>query len=323
MQGVVADIGGTNARFALVEDIAAPTPVLQHIVGYKVADHETLAMALERYFDEVAGDERPRRAAIAVACPVLGDRVRLTNNAWQFSQAELSRLLGFEKLTVLNDFAAQALSLPHLGDHQLAHIRNVPEPDLTSDTLAVLGPGTGLGVAGLHIDGPRHTVFTSEGGHISFAAANDIEYEVMKRLNRRYDRVSYERILSGQGLRNLYEALAQIMDLPCEAYDPTDITSHALADDDALCRRTLDIFCAVLGEFAGDVALMLRARHVYLTGGIVPRFIEFLRNSAFRERFEAKGRFMDLMRRTPVSVIVEPSPGLIGAAASLQKAEGL
>ena len=320
MRGVVADIGGTNARFALVDDLAAARSTLSHVINYKVADHATLAVALERYFDEVS-EERPRRAAIAVACPVLGDRVRFTNNGWQFSQAELIRLLELEQLKVFNDFAAQAMALPYLAAHQLADIGEVPEPDLTSDTLAVLGPGTGLGVAGLHLGGERHTVFTSEGGHVAFAAADDLEFEVLKLLNRRYDRVSYERILSGQGIRNLYEALGQIMDQHVEAYDPTAITAHALAGDDPLCAQTLERFCAILGGFAGDVALMLRARHVYLTGGILPRFIEFLRHSGFRRRFEAKGRFSDLMRRTPVSVIVEPSPGLVGAAAALQQME--
>ncbi|RME64430.1 MAG: glucokinase, partial [Alphaproteobacteria bacterium] len=303
MSGLVADIGGTNARFAIVEDVAGAQLALSHARSLKVAEHATLAVAMERYLEDVEG-ARPSHAALAVACPVVGDRVRLTNNAWQFSQAELADLMGFERLLVMNDFVAQARALPYLKDHQLAHIRQVPEPDLTSDTLAVLGPGTGLGVAGLHLDGERHTVFTSEGGHMAFAALDDVEYEIVKALGKRYERVSYERLLSGQGLRNLYEALAQVMGVECEPYDPTDITSHALANDDSLSRSTLERFCAILGSFAGDVALMLRARHVYLTGGILPRFIDFLKNSDFRARFEAKGRFADLMRRTPVSVIV-------------------
>lgn len=318
MQGLVADIGGTNARFAIVEKLEADTPVLHHIRGLKVADHATLAIAIERYLDDVAIDH-PKSAALAVACPVLGDRVRLTNNAWQFSQAELSRLLGFQELSVINDFAAQALALPHLGDGQLVHLRNIPEPDHTSDTLAVLGPGTGLGVAGLHLDGDRHTVFTSEGGHMSFAPLNDLEFEIAQLLTKRYGRVSYERLICGQGIRNLYEALAQILDKECESFDPADITRHALSNDDDLSRLTLETFCAIFGTFAGDVALMLRARHIYIGGGIVPRFIDFFKQSGFAARFEDKGRFRDLMQRTPVSVIIEPNPGLLGAAASLLK----
>lgn len=318
MQGLVADIGGTNARFAMVEDIHATHPKLSHCQSLQVAEHATLSVAIERYL-EAQNLSHPKAAGIAVASPVLGDRVRLTNNNWQFSQAELSQMLGFEELHVLNDFAAQALALPHLREDQLKHIRNVPEPDLTSDTLAVLGPGTGLGVAGLHLDGPRQTVFTSEGGHMSFAPLTPLEFEIAQVLSKRYERVSFERLLCGQGVRNLYEALTQIKDVPCEAYDPAQITEKAVEGSDHICVETLELFCAILGTFAGDVALMLRARHVYIGGGIVPRFIDFFKNSAFRERFEAKGRFLDLMRRTPVSVIIDKHPGLIGAAASLNK----
>ena len=318
MHGLVADIGGTNARFAIVDDVDSEHPRLSQIRGLKVAEHSTLAVAIERYLDDV-NIERPRVAALAVACPVLGDRVRLTNNNWQFSQAELATMAGFEQLKVLNDFAAQALSLPHLGDDQLVHVRNVPEPDLTSDTLAVLGPGTGLGVAGLHLNSARNTVFTSEGGHMSFAPLTDLEFEIAQLLSRRYDRVSYERLICGQGIRNLYEAVGQIRGVEFHAYDPSEITERAVNGNDALCRETLEHFCAIFGSFAGDVALMLRARHVYIGGGIVPRFIEFFKQSGFRARFEAKGRFIDLMRRTPVSIIVEANPGLIGAAASLNQ----
>ncbi|MGD8326162.1 MAG: glucokinase [Sphingomonadales bacterium] len=318
MKGLVADIGGTNARFAIVEDVDELHPRLSHCETLLVADNATLDLAIERYLENQKL-ERPKAAAFAVACPVVGDLVKLTNNDWQFSQNAIRTKMDFERFHVFNDFSAQALALPHLMDDQLRHVQNLSDGDPASNVLAVLGPGTGLGVAGLLLDDRHHQALASEGGHMSFAPLNDLEFEIARILGQRYGRISYERLLCGQGIRNLYEALTDLRDVKCESYAPSEITANAVDGSDENCTETLSLFCAILGGFAGDIALMLRARHIYIGGGIVPRFVEFFKDSDFLTRFEAKGRFKSLMHNTPVSVITEKHPGLIGAAASLNK----
>ncbi|MFZ5609227.1 MAG: glucokinase [Pseudomonadota bacterium] len=317
MTALVADIGGTNARFALAEAGENGAPDLRCQRTLLCAAHGSLARAIDAYWREVGTAQRPRRAALAVASPVLGDEVRLTNNPWRFSQAALAAELGLERLHVLNDFAAIARALPVLSPAHLAPVGAAAAPRRAGDSLAVLGPGTGLGVAGLLQEKGRRHVIASEGGHISFAPLDAVEEAILHILMPRYGRLSYERLLCGEGLRILYEALGEILKLPVEALSPADITARAQEGKDALSRQSLMRFCAILGAFAGDVALMLGARQVYIAGGIVPRFIDFLRASPFRAQFEAKGRFAGLMRQTPVDVITAPYPGLIGAAVAV------
>ena len=321
--GLVADIGGTNARFALV-DRAGAAQDLRDVHILRCADYPTLEDAVETYLDQAGAAARPRTAVIAVAGPVTGDVINLTNHVWRFSVSTARRHLGFDALEVANDFNAIAQSVPHLPADGLVGVGEVASdaPGRTAPgqrtTLAVLGPGTGLGAAGLLVrpDGP--IVLESEAGHANFAPCDAIEVQISDVLLKRFPRVSNERLISGPGLRNLYEALVEIHGATAEILAPADITRRALDDADSLCVQTLERFCAILGSVAGDIALVMGAwGGVYIGGGIPPRIIDFLKRSDFRRRFEAKGRFEKLMTTIATNVIVHPHPGLIGAAAAL------
>lgn len=314
---LVADIGGTNARFALC-DPADPALVLHEPRSLKAAGFASLQHAAEHYLAEVG--LRPARAAIAVACPVAGDEIRLTNRAWAFSRSELQQRLGLDALTIINDFGAVARAVPRLGPTERAVLHGAADAPLAGP-VTVMGPGTGLGVA-LLVGSPVHgwQVVETEGGHASFAPIGEEEHRVARWTTARFGRTSTERLLSGVGLSHIHAALA--VDTPHAASeplrDPADIVAAALDGHDLLARRTLARFCAILGSVAGDAALLHGARSVVIAGGIVPRFIPFLRASAFRERFLAKGRFADWLAQVAVQVVTHPEPGLLGAAAALQ-----
>jgi glucokinase len=318
---LVADIGGTNARFALT-DRAAATPVLREQRTLPCADFASLQHAAESYLAAVGA--KPARAVIAVASPVTGDAIRLTNRAWSFSTAELRSALGLSRLTILNDFAAVAWAVPALGaaDRETLHGDPAAAP---AGPVSVLGPGTGLGVALLVGDAARGwQVVPTEGGHVTFAPIGDEERLLARWMDARHGRTSNERLLSGAGIAQIDAALAAGTDSPtldqlaAPLRDPAAIVAAALDGHDAVARRTLARFCAVLGSVAGDTALIHGARTVMIAGGIVPRFIPFLRASAFRERFLAKGRFAALLEGVAVHVITHPMPGLLGAAVALR-----
>jgi len=318
---LVADIGGTNARFALV-DRSAAAPVLLEQRALSCADFASLQHAAENYL--AATGARPARAAIAVASPVTGDAVRLTNRAWSFSTAELRGALGLSRLTILNDFAAVAWAVPALGACDREVLHGEPSAPLAGP-VSVLGPGTGLGVALLVGDAARGwQVVATEGGHVTFAPIGDEERLIARWMDARHGRASNERLLSGAGIAQIDAALAAGTDSPAldqltaPLRDPAAIVAAALDGRDAVARRTLARFCAVLGSVAGDCALLHGARTVIIAGGIVPRFIPFLRASAFRERFLAKGRFAALLEGVAVQVVTHPMPGLLGAAVALR-----
>lgn len=320
---MVADIGGTNARFALT-DVAAPRPELLQQRALRNAEFASLQHAIEHYLDSVAA--RPTRAAIAVACPVGGDEIRLTNRAWSFSRAELQRRLGLASLAMINDFGAVARAVPALATGDVVSLHGSDDGVLRGP-VSVLGPGTGLGVAQLVGDETRGwQVVETEGGHVSFAALGDEEHAIARWLGAKFGRVSNERLLCGAGLSHIEAALAAGDDLASARdaravfHDPATIVEAALDGHDLLARRTLARFCAVLGSVAGDCALMHGARTVLIAGGIVPRFIPFLRSSAFRERFLAKGRFATWLESVSIGVITHPHPGLLGAAMALRAA---
>jgi glucokinase len=320
---LVADIGGTNARFALT-DIGAQTPVLHEQRTLPNADFASLKHAAETYLAAVGS--RPARAAIAVASPVTGDAIRLTNRAWSFSQHELREALGLAQLHVLNDFGAVAWAVPALTGEQRETLHGDPSATLAGP-VSVLGPGTGLGVALLVGDGGRGwQVVPTEGGHATFAPIGDEERLLARWMDARHGRTSNERLLSGAGIAQIDAALAAGGDSPtldqlnAPLRDPAAIVAAALEGHDAIARRSLARFCAVLGSVAGDCALLHGARTVMIAGGIVPRFIPFLRASAFRERFLAKGRFAALLENVAVHVITHPTPGLLGAAVALRQA---
>ena len=320
---MVADIGGTNARFALT-DLAAPQPQLLQQQSLRNAEFASLQHAAEHYLAQVG--EKPGRAAIAVACPVGSDEIRLTNRAWSFSRRELQRRLQLERLHLLNDFGAVAWAVPALADGDLVTLHGAHDAPL-SGPVSVLGPGTGLGVAMLVGDAARGwQVVETEGGHVSFAALGDEEQAIARWMTAKFGRVSNERLLCGAGLSHIDGALAagddlsSALDARAQFRDPAAIVEAALDGHDLIARRTLARFCAVLGSVAGDAALIHGARTVMIAGGIVPRFLPFLRSSAFRERFLAKGRFAAWLESVTIRVITHPNPGLLGAAMALRAA---
>jgi glucokinase len=316
---LLADIGGTNARFAWQEAMDAP---LRDAATLPTREHPTLASAIRHYL-AAAAIRTPPWCAIGIANPVVGDRVQMTNHAWSFSISALQAELGFERLQVLNDFTAMALALPELQPHELRQVGGTTT--VAGAAMALLGPGTGLGVSGLLASGgPGGWVaLQGEGGHVSLAAATAREAAVVESLRRRYGHVSAERAVSGPGLEALHEALSQLDGAgECQPLPVAEICARALAATDARCAEALGLFCAFLGSVAGDLALTLGARGgVYVGGGIVPRLGEAFVRSPFRARFEDKGRFRSYLEAIPVYVIDTPlSPALRGAARALDRA---
>lgn len=320
---MVADIGGTNARFALT-NLQHATPHLSHHQSLPCAEFASLQYAAEHYLESVGG--QPTHAAIAVASPGGSDEIRLTNRAWSFSRRELQKSLGLDALDVLNDFGAVAWAVPALGPADVVTLHGAHDAPLRSP-VSVLGPGTGLGIALLTGDAASGwRVVETEGGHVDFAPLGEEEKQIATWLNARFDRVSNERLLSGTGLSHIDAALASgddlspALDQRATFRDPAAIVDAALAGHDLIARRALARFCAVLGSVAGDAALIHGARTVMIAGGIMPRFIPFLRSSAFRERFLAKGRMAAYLESVAIRVITHTAPGLLGAAMYLRAA---
>lgn len=316
---LVADIGGTNARFAL----ALPgrhRPELQHVEKLRTSEYASLQQATRHYLQAV--DVRPERAAIAVACPVRDDDIRLVNRAWSFNRGELAAKLGIDELHVLNDFGATARAVATLepGEFELLH---GPDDDRLHTPISVIGPGTGMGMA-LLVDCPQHQwrVIETEGGHISFAPLGTEERRIHDWLAARHGRVSIERALSGSGLAKIHAILAGMPASRTETSEaklrsPASVVARALGGEDQAARAALARFCAILGSVAGDTALIHGAWTVAIAGGIVPRFIPFLKSSAFRERFLDKGRFAAHLEKVRILVVTHPEPGLLGAALSI------
>ena len=334
MRALVADIGGTNARFALT-DLQAQTPVIFQEKSLAAAEFASLQHAAEHYLNGLPGglETHPKYAAIAVASPVSGDEIRLTNRAWSFSQRELQAALKLEKLTVLNDFGAVAHAVAAFTEADRTVLYGDPNAELAGP-ISVIGPGTGFGVA-LLVGGHQRSadqarewhVVETEGGHISYAPLGEEEHAIERWFTARFGRTSNERLLSGAGLSHIDAALSggghpSLQPAQQALRDAAEIVAAALDGHDLLARKTLARFCAVLGSVAGDTALIHGARTVVIAGGIVPRFIPFLRTSAFRERFLAKGRFAAYLESVAIHVVTHPHPGLLGAAAALRASEG-
>ncbi|BAL93601.1 glucokinase [Rubrivivax gelatinosus] len=315
---LVADIGGTNARFALVDGAGAPPRDIHRVrcADYAGPVEAARAYLAERQAAAGTGWQAPDWAAFAVATPVGQDRIELTNSAWSFSRAESEAALGLDGLLMLNDFEALALSLPGLAPQQLRAHGALPA---ARGTLAVLGPGTGLGVGGLLETAHGWRAIAGEGGHATLAAGDDFEAEVLRVVRGEFEHVSAERLLSGIGLPTLYRAIARVRGEAAAELTAEEIGTRGADGSDALCAATLDSFCAMLGGFAGNVALTFGARGgVFIGGGIVPRFADFFFASRFRERFEAKGRFRAYLEAVPTALIVEPYAALYGAAAAIE-----
>jgi glucokinase len=308
---VLADIGGTNARFALARD-----GEILHGAHLAVADYPGPREALDAFLAGTGPLPAPRRAALAVAGPVEGETARLTNSPWRVAAAELQSSFGFDQVILVNDFAAVAWAVPRLGAGDLVSIG--AGHARAQAPVAVIGPGTGLGVAGLIQAESGPVVLVTEGGHVTMAPADEREADILASLRRRYGHVSAERVLSGDGLVNLFATLAEL-----EGWDPAsptaaEITRRALAGADPRCAAALDAFCAMLGTVAGNLALTLGALGgVYIAGGVVPRFADYLAASKFRARFESKGRFRDYLAKIPTRVVSHSDPAFLGLAALL------
>ena len=310
---LVADVGGTNARFGWVQDVGRG---VDHVRQMSVAGQPGPADAVRAYLSLLPAGSRPRRAAIAVATAVRGDLVELTNSHWRFSRAALQAELGLETLLVLNDFEALALSLPRLKASQLRPHASLPS---ARGTLAVIGPGTGLGVGGVVETARGWVALPGEGGHATLAPADDFESALLQQVRGHYAHVSAERLLSGIGLPVLHDAVLAVCGAPAGPLSAEQIVERGLAGD-ALCSRTLDSFCALLGGFAGNVALTLGARGgVYIGGGVVPRLGERFFASQFRARFEAKGRFQAYLAAIPTALITDTLAALAGAALAIEQ----
>ena len=311
---LVGDVGGTNARFGLV----SPDGSLLHSRVLADADYPGIAEAIDTYLADRGGLPRPRRGAIAIASPVAGDEVRMTNHPWAFSIPGLRQRLRFNRLAVINDFTAQALALPHLKDGDRTVIGGGRAE--AGAPIGVLGPGSGLGVSGLIPAGKKWLPLTGEGGHATMSPYTDREGAVLGAMRRHFDHVSAERALSGPGLVNLYNALAEVDGVPAQQFTAAQITDEATAKEDSRCREATGMFCAMLGTVAGNLALTLGARGgVYIGGGIVPRLGERFATSQFRERFEAKGRFRTYLAAIPTYVVTHQLPAFLGCAAALME----
>ncbi len=315
---LLADLGGTNVRFALAEPGDAQPLRLDSVRRYRVRDFGTLAEAIAQYFDDTG--HRTRRAIIAAAGRIVdGETVQITNNPWAVSAHNLQAKLSLEAVRLVNDFAAQSMAVPLLTPEYLVAVGKPALPVLgarPNQTFVVMGPGTGLGVGGLLLRDHHCSVLESEGGHAGFAAHTAEDVAILQRLNQRFGRVSNERMICGNGLVNLYLALADIAGQEAEELNPEDITARAVAGTDPLCVRTVQTLAGIFGAVAGDLVLTMGGWDgVYLTGGVLPILLPWLQHGGFRERFEAKGRFRDSMERVPTVAIVHPEPGLLGAAA--------
>ncbi len=313
---LLADVGGTNARFALE---LAPGQ-LEAVQVLACGDYATFADALRAYLSlpTVSAYGQVAHAAVAIANPVDGDQIRMTNHHWQFSIEAVRREVGLETLLVVNDFYALARSLPHLpasGKVQVgAGVARAGAP------LGLLGAGTGLGVSGLIPAGGNWIALNSEGGHVGFSPANPLEVEILQFAWREFEHVSSERFLSGAGVELIYRALAHIQGQTLEKLSAPEITRRALAGECALSDQVIEVFCGMLGCAAGNLTVTLGAQGgVYIGGGIVPRLGQRFADSCFRSRFEKKGRFAAYLAQVPTYVITAEYPAFLGVSAVLSE----
>lgn len=315
---LIADIGGTNARFALA-DTGSGQPLMDNSIRrHAVADFATLAEAARHYLDDMG--VKPQHAVLAVAGHIRQGEVYATNNPWHITTDSIRESLDMTSARLINDFAAQSLCLPLL-DTDTTHAIGQPARPLIghadTQTFAVIGPGTGLGVGALLWREGIPRALETEGGHASFAPGDEMEIEILRYLQARHGRISSERLVSGEGLVNLYQALAAVEGYQADALTPEQITAQADTGTDTLCSRVVDRFCAIFGAICGDAVLYTGGWDgAYLAGGLPPRLLPWLEKGGFRRRFEDKGRLGESMRHTPTTVITHPHAGLLGAAAS-------
>ncbi|MCB2074920.1 MAG: glucokinase [Novosphingobium sp.] len=318
MDLVAVDIGGTHARFAVASVAGDGTIALAEPITLKTGDHVSLQTAWEDFARRL-GQAVPKAAAIALAGPVSGETVRLTNNSWTIHPGRLAGQLGLDRVMVLNDFAAVAHAAANVSDDQFQHLAGPDEPLPQSGTISVIGPGTGLGVAHFHRFAGGYHVQATEGGHVDFAAVDAIDDAILQRLRKRHRRVSVERVVSGPGVVEIHAALAVLEKRDVPELDDRTIWERGMSGEDALCAAAVERFCLSLGSVAGDYALAHGASGVVIAGGLGYRIREVLRSSGFAERFRFKGRYEQMMAGLPVKLITHPQPGLFGAAAAFAR----
>ena len=311
---VALDVGGTHARFARAR-IDNGRIELGEPITLNTSDYASLQTAWEE-FARASGGPVPRAASIAIAAPIVGDTIRMTNNSWIFRTDAIDEQLGLDKVTLINDFGAVAHAVARTPEEQLVHIAGPDKPLPERGTVTVVGPGTGLGVAHFHRFPGGYHVQSTEGGHIDFAPLDEIDDRMLAKLRKEHRRVSTERVHSGPGIWEIYQALAAVEKRPVEPTDDRTIWERGLAREDSLALAAVDRFCASLGSVCGDYALAHGASALVLAGGLGLRLRELLPKSGFGERFRFKGRYTEMMAGIPVKMIVHPQPGLYGAAAA-------
>lgn len=313
----VVDIGGTNARFALAR-LSETGIELSDIRRYGTGDYSSLAAAWHGFARD-HGNVLPRAASIAVAGAVGGETVKLANSPWVVRPRALHQELGLDQLTLVNDFGAIAHAVDAFSEEDLEWLSGPRVGRPTEGVITVIGPGTGLGVAMVLRRSSGHHVIETEGGHMDFAPLDAIEEQILARLRSRHLRVSVERIVSGPGLANVYEAIAAIEGTPAKMRDDPSLWAAAIGGSDELAATALDRFCMSFGSVAGDIALAQGASAVVLAGQLSKRIAEKLRGGNFIERFRSKGRYRSLMESIPILLCRHDEPGLYGAAAAFRK----
>ncbi len=317
-QIIAVDIGGTHARFARADVADGRVRSLGDPVTLKTTDYASFQTAWEG-FAATLSTPIPRLAAIAIACPIRGDVLQLTNNPWIIRPALINAKLGVDAHVLVNDFEAVGHAVAQVPDDDLHSICGPDAPLPASGIITIVGPGTGLGVAQVLRENGRYHVLATEGGHMDFAPLDGIEDAVLADLRHHYRRVSVERVVSGPGLAAIYNVLARIEGRDVPVRDDTALWTAALDGSDSLAAAALDRFCLSLGAIAGDFALAHGPGSVVIAGGLGLRLADHLPRSGFAERFVAKGRFQALMSNVPVKLITHPQPGLFGAAAAFAK----
>ena len=314
---LIADIGGTNSRVALLDRDGR----IARSASYRNQDFSTLEDVLARFLASSAAGAPgsatlpPKRAALAIAAPLAGEEIAMTNIGWRFRRGDIRRITGVQELRLLNDFEALAHALPRLGAQDVRQVGGghaVP-----GATLAVIGPGSGLGVATTAPHGAEWTAIGGEGGHVSLPAFSPEEAAIVAEHGAPNGHCSAERLVCGPGLVRIHGTLARLAGRPAEALTPREVTARALRGD-AIAARSFDLFCGWLGTVAGNLALIVGARGgVFIAGGIVPQMLETFARSPFRERFVAKGSYRPYLEAIPTSVILAENPAFIGLRATL------
>lgn len=317
---LIGDIGGTNARFALANQTH---PGYQSVVELKCRDYETSSQAIRHYLTE-AGVATPDAICLAAAGPLVDHSIKVTNNHWNLSTASLASEFDLDAVRLVNDFAAIAHSIPFIGPEDRMAIGAPPGTDLDNRDfdVAILGPGTGLGVAGLGAREGRLFAVTGEGGHVGFAPETERQAELLNVLRARFDRVSAERLVAGSGIENIYSALLELEGREGQSLSAAEIFAAATESD--MAGEAVRLFFEIMGQVAGDLALTLGAFDgVYIAGGIAKRYPEILCDGTFRRAFKAKGRHSHIMERIPTYLITHAQPGLLGASYLVQKLAGV